>query len=157
MIKNLDANYILGFVDGEGSFNISFIIRKDYKNKIKVSPSFNISQKELEILKWIQSKFECGTIRKRLDGVFYYEVQDLESLRKIILPFFTKYHLKTKKFTTFIIFSQIINLISEGKHLTKGGLLEIYDLREKIVVGRKRKYSRCEIENRLKNPQRLHA
>lgn len=50
-----NASYITGFVDGEGSFNISFKIRNDYSHKVQVYPSFNISQKEKEILVWIQS------------------------------------------------------------------------------------------------------
>lgn len=48
-MRTEDINYILGFVDGEGSFNISFIKRRDYRNRIKISASFNISQKEKEI------------------------------------------------------------------------------------------------------------
>jgi hypothetical protein len=149
MIKSNDAYYIVGFVDGEGSFNISFIKRSDYKYNIKVSPSFNISQKDRKILEWIKNIFNCGTIRDRGDGVFYYEVQDIESLKNIILPFFNKYHLRTKKHTTFKIFSNIVDLIYKGRHLEKEGILKIYDLREKIVVARKRKYRKEEIENIL--------
>jgi hypothetical protein len=149
MIEPNDANYIVGFVDGEGSFNISFIMRSDYKHNIKISPSFNISQKDKKILEWIQSVFNCGTIRDRGDGVFYYEVQDIHSLKNIIIPFFNKYHLRTEKHTTFKIFSEMVDLIDEGKHLKKEGILEIFDLREKIVVARKRKYSREDIENIL--------
>jgi hypothetical protein len=149
MIKPEDANYIVGFVDGEGSFNISFIKRSDYKYNIKISPSFNISQKDKGILEWIQSVFNCGTIRDRGDGVFYYEVQDINSLKEVIIPFFNKYHLRTKKNTTFQIFSKIVELIDKGNHLNKDGILEIYDLRERIVVARKRKYKREEIENIL--------
>ncbi len=149
MIKSNDANYIVGFVDGEGSFNISFIKRSDYKHKIKISPSFNISQKDKEILEWIKSVFNCGTIRDRGDGIFYYEVQDIKSLKEVIIPFFNKYRLRTKKHTTFQIFSKIVELIDKGNHLNRDGILEIYDLRERIVVARKRKYKREEIENIL--------
>lgn len=44
------GNYIAGFVDGEGSFNVSLKKRKDYKNDWKLHPSFNISQKDRVIL-----------------------------------------------------------------------------------------------------------
>ena len=99
MIKPNDANYIVGFVDGEGSFNISFIKRSDYKYNIKISPSFNISQKDKKILEWIRVVFNCGTIRDRGDGVFYYEVQDIQSLKEVIIPFFNKYHLYERRNT----------------------------------------------------------
>lgn len=147
MIKTNDANYIVGFVDGEGSFNISFIKRSDYKNNIKISASFNISQKEVEILEWIRDVFGCGSIRDRGDGIFYYEVQDIQSLKEIIIPFFHKYHLRTRKHATFKIFSEIVNLMNQNIHLERDGIIKIYDLREKIIVGRKRKYSREDILN----------
>ncbi len=37
----------------------------------------------------------------------------------------------------------------QNRHLGKDEILKIYDLREKVVVGRKRKYSRKEIEEFL--------
>jgi intein-encoded DNA endonuclease-like protein len=145
-IKPEYANYITGFVDGEGSFNVSFKIRKDYRQKVKITPSFNISQKEREILIWIQSILNCGTIRMRKDGVCYYEVTDIKSLNNIIVPFFKKHSLKTKKKHSFEIFSKIVSMMSKKEHLTREGILEIYDLRELVLVGRKRKYSRSDIE-----------
>ena len=148
-MKTEYANYILGFVDGEGSFNISFVKRNDYRRGIKISASFNISQKEREILEWIKSLFGCGTIRSRKDGIFYYEVQDINSLKEMVIPFFNKYHLRTKKSLTFKIFSDIVQIMYENKPLSKEDVLKIYDLREKIVVGRNRKYSREEIEEIL--------
>ena len=77
-----NASYIVGFVDGEGSFNISFKVRTDYVYGIQVYPSFNISQKEKDILVWIRNQFDCGTIRNRNDGVYYYEVHNLKELRE---------------------------------------------------------------------------
>ena len=150
-MKADNANYIVGFVDGEGSFNISFIKREDYKHNLKITPSFNISQKETEVLEWVKSKFNCGTIRSRGDGVFYYEVQDIKSLQNVIIPFFKKYKLKTRKSYTFNIFSEIVDLISKGEHLEREGILKIYNLREKIKVGRSRKYSRKEVINLISN------
>ena len=67
VFDNKIAFYIVGFVDGEGSFNISFKIRKDYKHKVQIYPSFNISQKERRILEWIKHYLNCGTIRNRGD------------------------------------------------------------------------------------------
>ncbi len=41
--------YLAGFADGEGSFNITFRPRNDYKLPWKVSACFNISQKDNEM------------------------------------------------------------------------------------------------------------
>lgn len=49
------AWYIVGFADGEGSFNLSWRKRDDYLIGWKVSPVFNISQKEKTILSIIKN------------------------------------------------------------------------------------------------------
>ena len=151
-ISSENALYIVGFVDGEGSFNISFKIRTDYANRIQVYPSFNISQKEKNILVWIQNQFGCGTIRNRGDGVYYYEVHNHEELIEKIIPFFEKYKLKTKKKKAFEIFSKTIEIIS-SKELEWEDIKNIYNLREEIKVGRKRKYSLEDLEKFWKSPE----
>jgi hypothetical protein len=40
------GNYLAGFADGEGSFNVSFRKRNDYRLPWKISLCFNISQSE---------------------------------------------------------------------------------------------------------------
>lgn len=149
-----NAFYITGFVDGEGSFNISFKIRKDYTHRIQVYPSFNISQKEKEILEWIQSQFNCGTIRNRGDGVYYYEVNSLEDLRRVIIPFFKKYKLKSKKAFAFEIFSQVVHILPIKK-LTWNNVKVIYKLRDRVVVGRKRKYSLEDLQKFWKSSETI--
>ena len=147
-----NASYIVGFVDGEGSFNISFKVRTDYVYGIQVYPSFNISQKEKDILVWIRNQFDCGTIRNRNDGVYYYEVHNLKELREKVIPFFKKYKLKTKKKKAFEIFSKTIEVISLKK-LEWNDIKTIYNLREDIKVGRKRKYSLGDLEKIWKSSE----
>jgi len=67
------GNYLSGFADGEGSFNISVIRWKlDYRSGWKIVASFNISQREDTIPKLFQKTLQCGTIRYRQDGVCYF-------------------------------------------------------------------------------------
>lgn len=91
------AFYISGFSDGEGSFNASFRKRNDYLIGWKISPVFNISQKEKQILALIQKHLGCGTIRFRKDNVWPFEVDNKTALIKIIIPFFTKYGFLSEK------------------------------------------------------------
>ena len=147
-----DASYIVGFVDGEGSFNISFKIRKDYRNGIQVYPSFNISQKERTILVWIQNRLNCGSIRNRGDGVYYYEVHSINDLKDKIIPFFKKYKLKTKKREAFNVFSEILEILS-SRELKWEDIINIFNLREEIVVNRKRKYSIKDLEKFWKSSE----
>ena len=142
------GNYIAGFVDGEGSFNISFRSRKDYKFPWKVSACFNISQKEKSILELIRQYLQCGTLRYRSDGVWYYEVNTLKDLHGHIIPFFQKHSfLSKKKQRDFLIFQKIVVMIQSKQHLSKRGIVKIFKLRKEMNDGGKRKYSEMEILN----------
>ena len=152
-------NYLSGFTDGEGSFNISVINReKDYKHGWKISLCFNISQKDDTVPKIFKNFLGCGKIRYRKDGICYFDVRKTEDLVNIVVPFFRKYPLLSRKNDVFIIFCEALELVKNKRHLTKEGMKKILELRNNIVVGRKRKYSNKEIlESYQKNPQRLHA
>lgn len=150
-LNNIDpniGNYIAGFTDGEGSFNISMMKRKDYVGKWKIRASFNISQKDRVILSRIKDIFGCGTLRSRSDGVVYYEVTDIDSLTEKIIPFFDRFiFLSANKKKNFLIFSEIVNLMAKGEHLKEEGFWKIIHLRETLNEGkgRKRKYNLLEI------------
>jgi len=153
------SSYIAGFSDGEGSFNISFRKRKDYKLPWKISACFNISQKDKSILEMIRNHLGCGTLRSRPDDIWYFEVNDLEELHSNIIPFFLRCpFLSQKKQRDFKIFQKIITLIRSKHHLSKGGVEKILDFRRNMNDGGKRKYSESDILDAYqKNPQRLHA
>ncbi len=153
-ISKENAFYIVGFVDGEGSFNISFKIRKDYTNGIQIYPCFNISQKEENILIWIKDLLGCGSIRNRGDGVYYYEVHSLKELSERVIPFFHIYKLKTKKKKAFEIFEKIIQIICL-KDLKWSDIENIYYLREQIIVGRRRKYTLEDLKQFWKSPETI--
>lgn len=146
-LKNFDpnlGNYISGFTDGEGSFNVSLKKRKDYKNDWKLSPSFNISQKDRVILAFFKKELNCGTLRERKDGVVYYEVTNIEMLQKRIIPFFKKFNfLSANKKKNFYIFANIVDLIYKREHLNINGFRKILELRENLNlgIGRTRKYN----------------
>ena len=144
--KNIDPNiayYLVGFVDGEGSFNVSLRPRKDYKNKWRISLSFNVSQNEDTVLKVLMKTLKCGTIRKRYDGVYYFEVTKLKDILACVIPFFNTFSfISYKKRINFIIFSKIAFLLNI-KPLSKENEYKVLLLREKLNKGkgRKRKYS----------------
>ena len=153
------ANYLSGFTDGEGSFNISVINRqKDYKHGWKISLCFNISQKDDTVPKIFKNTLGCGKIRYRKDGICYFDVRKTEDLVNKVVPFFKNFPLLSKKNNVFIIFCEALEIVTDKKHLTISGMEKILELRNKIVVGRKRKYSNQKILSTYqRNPQRLHA
>lgn len=138
------GQYIAGFTDGEGSFNVSLKKRRDYAHAWKITPSFNISQKDRVILAWIKSILGCGTLRERKDGVVYYEVTNIASLKQRIIPFFTRFgFMSASKKRNFSIFSRIVDHLDKDGHLDPKGLREVLGLREILNEGRgrKRKYT----------------
>lgn len=135
--------YLAGFVDGEGSFNVSLRKKTDYIQQWQISPSFNVSQRDPTILALLKRHFGCGKIKKRKDGLYMYEVTNYQMIQERIIPFFRKFQfLSASKKYNFSIFCKISQLMNRKVHLTENGLKEILRLREKLNIGRgrKRKY-----------------
>ncbi len=140
--------YLAGFADGEGSFNVSFRKRQDYKMPWKVSLCFNVSQKDRVILALYKRHLKCGTLRSRDDGVWYYEVNNFTAIRENVIPFFDRYRfLSAKKKRDFSKFKQLAALIQEDEHLHQSGIRKILGLRSQMNDGGagRRKYSDQEI------------
>ena len=138
--------YLAGFTDGEGSFNISFRPRRDYPITWKVSVSFNVSQKDRVILALFKTHLNCGTLRGRPDGVWYFEVTNLTAIIENVIPFFERFSfLSAKKKRDFAKFKQIVALMKSGAHLTANGIRQILKIREDMNDGGKRRHAHVDI------------
>src|SRR6188474_804032 len=124
------GHYLAGFTDGEGSFNVSFRPRDDYRAPWKISLCFNISQRDPVILAQFKRHLQCGTMRQRQDGVWYYEVNNLVPLVENVIPFFERFgFLSAKKKRDFSKFKQLAEMMRQGYHLTQKGIEEILKVR----------------------------
>jgi hypothetical protein len=142
----LSPEYVSGFCDGEASFSVTVSPRA---NSWQIRPSFSVSQNEAsrDVLYKIQQFFKCGYVRpSKSDNTYKYEVRSLAELQNKITPHFKKYSLHTEKRKNFEIFVTIIQLMLEGKHLTKEGLSEIVKLLEKINPKCKKIYDRKKLQ-----------
>jgi len=138
--------YFAGFVDGEGSFNLSFRKRTDYKLPWKVSLCLNVSQKDRSILALLKQHLDCGTIRYKCDGVWFFEVNKLQAIHDNVIPFFQRFpFLSAKKQRDFALFMQMAALMAEGAHLRREGIVDLLTLRRDMNDGGKRKYDDREI------------
>jgi len=137
--------YIAGFVDGEGSFNVSLRRKKDYKLNWQIVLSFNVSQKDQVVLSMMKQYLECGIIKtRRHDGLHSYDVTNPTGIVKRVLPFFDRFEfISTSKKINYSIFKKIVYMMYAKKHLNKDGFVQILKLREKLNEGkgRTRKYS----------------
>src|SRR3989337_1632869 len=128
--------YLAGFTDGEGSFNVSFRPRDDYKSPWKVSLCFNISQRDPVVLTLFKRHLRCGTMRQRHDGVWYYEVNNLIPIVENVIPFFERFgFLSAKKKRDFSKFKQLAQVIKAGRHHRREGGEEIFGIRRDMNDG----------------------
>ena len=130
----LQAQWIVGFVDGEGSFSVTINKSNSMKISYQVLPEFVVVQheKDIKLLYALKAYFQCGVVRKSHGDRQCYRVRDFKSLQDKIIPFFEKHGLKTLKNVDFLKFKQIIRIISEEKHLTLEGLNEIKAITSKM-------------------------
>ncbi len=136
--------FISGFVEGEGSFNISLRKKADYIVGWQVVMSFNVSQKDPSVLKIIKDTLNCGIIKvRKFDNLYSYDVTNPKDIIQKVIPYFKKYNFLSKsKIKNFAIFCKVAKLMDQGKHRNLKGLRKILKLREKINEGkgRTRKY-----------------
>lgn len=127
--------WIVGYVDGEGCFTVSFFKHPKSRLRLKwqVFPEFVITQgsKSKSSLEKVQKFFECGSIylNKRYDNhhehLMKYVVRNRQDLLTKIIPFFEEFSLETAKRNDFRIFARIVRMMDKGEHLTERGLEKI--------------------------------
>ena len=74
--------YLAGFVDGEGSFNLSLRRGEDYRYGWQLGLSFNVSQRDQTNLLLLKKHLGCGGLKTRMDGVHSFVVENSNSLRE---------------------------------------------------------------------------
>jgi hypothetical protein len=145
-ISDAIGYYFAGFVDGEGSFHLTFRRRKDYQTPWKVSLCLNVSQKDKVILALLKRHLQCGTIRFKSDDVWMFEVNNLTAIHENVIPFFDRFgFLSAKKKRDFAIFKRMAALMSRKAHLSREGIVQLLELRRDMNDGGKRKYADGEI------------
>lgn len=140
--------YLAGFVDGEGSFNVSLRQKTDYHLKWQVVLSFNVSQRDITNLITLKEVLGCGIIKKRRDGVYSLDITTPTSIVLKVIPFFKRFSFRSEKaIRNFTIFCEIAALMRLGNHKHIDGLKEILELRETLNLGkgRTRKYSASDV------------
>ncbi len=123
----LEAQWIAGFVDGEGCFHIGIAQHDDMKTGVQVFPEFTVVQHERDAaaLYALKAYFGCGVVRQNHGDRLAYRVRDRRCLTDVIAPFFMKHQLKTSKNVEFLKFRRVLLLMESGRHLTQDGLEEI--------------------------------
>lgn len=128
---NLNSNQLCGFTDAEGCFNIT--LQKRNLNYTQIFVSFILSQQfEFNLLTEISF-----LIKGKLSYLKSYNGYNLTvnlSNLNLIIKYFKKNKLKTKKYLIFLNQLKIYNLVKKKEHLTLIGLQKI----QKLILKRKK-------------------
>lgn len=135
--------WLVGFVDGEGTFSVSLFRNKTSKSGWQIFPEFVITQgeKSLSALLTVKEFFGCGYVyvNRRNDShrenLYRYCVRSRKDLKEKIVPFFGKYKLKTAKYSDFGKFSKILYMLDKNMHKEDFGMRDL----AKIIEGMNRK------------------
>ena len=125
--SRLEAQWVVGFVDGEGCFYVGINPHPEMKTGFQVLPEFTVVQHErdVQILYALKSFFGCGVVRRNHGQRMAFRVRGIEHLEKCIIPFFEAHPLKTRKQIDFLRFRKVVTLMARGEHLTPEGIERI--------------------------------
>lgn len=141
-MKNLTPDYVVGLVDGEGSFTVyirNIDNTKPTRRRVVVEPKFYLKliEKDKNILYGLRQFFGCGSVyfqkdtRPNHQNCYRYEVYKRSDINNIIIPFFKKYklrfHSKTKDFK---IFCRLMKMIMKDTHLSDSGIRKMFAIKQ---------------------------
>ena len=129
--ERIDAQWIVGFVDGEGCFHVA--INRQLKMTLgwQVLPEFRVvqHQRDEQILHRIRAMFGFGQVVVNHGDRKEFRVRGKENL-SCIVEFFQTHPLQTKKQKDFEAFARIVAMMNAQEHLTRDGLDHIARLIE---------------------------
>jgi len=136
----LDAQWITGFVDGEGCFHVGINPHGEMTAGFQVLPEFTVVQHErdVQILHALKAHFGCGVVRVNHGDRMAYRVRSLKHLLEHIVPFFVEHPLKTKKNVDFLKFRDVLLLMEADVHLTAEGIERIRSIARQMNRGHSR-------------------
>ncbi len=136
----LESQWVVGFVDGEGCFDVGITPHLEMPTGFQVLPEFTVVQHErdIQILYSLKAFFGCGVVRRNHDRRMAFRVSGLKPLKARVIPFFERHPLKTKKRIDFMRFRKVVLLMERGEHLTPEGLERIRAIAAQMNTRRER-------------------
>jgi NADH:ubiquinone oxidoreductase subunit K len=131
--------FVSGFTDAEGSFVVTILKKAGYKTGWAIQARFQIKLHETDraLLVLIQKFFgNIGNISPvNTRSSVEFRVNILGDLLNVIIPHFEKYNLITNKHSDFVIFKEIVLLMTKNLHKDFMGLQLILNNRASLNWG----------------------
>ena len=136
----LEAQWIAGFVDGEGCFHIGIAQHDGMTTGVQILPEFTVvqHQRDAQVLYALKAYFGCGVVRNNHGDRLAYRVRDRRCLVDVVAPFFMKHSLKTSKNVEFLKSRRVLLWMEANRHLDSAGVEEIRRVAETMNRGRLR-------------------
>jgi len=154
------AQWVVGFVDGEGCFSVPIYRNQSCRLGWQVQPSFTVVQGERSaaVLHMLKEYFGCGNVGRNgrhdnhREDMWRYCVRALYDLSTRIIPFFEDNPLVTAKAGDFRRFACVVQLMNEGVHLRVDGLRVIAEIAQEM--NRKKPSRFLESSEAIRQPPR---
>src|SRR3954471_11109241 len=132
------AQWVVGFVDGEGCFSVPIFRNRTCRLGWQVQPEFTVSQgaRSVHTLHDLKRFFGCGWVGRNgrrdnhREDMYRYRISKRADLRRSVIPFFEANPLRTAKVDDFTVFATVVRMMESGRHLSMDGLHEIARLVE---------------------------
>ncbi|KAG2189659.1 hypothetical protein INT45_004887 [Circinella minor] len=124
-LSPINLDFIRGLTDGDGSFFIGF------HSNGRITASYTVIQESSckNVLEELVNYFGCGKVYDLSSSKSSrYQVENLNDICNKIIPHFKDNMLLTEKKTHFDLFAKACELIQNGSHKSKEGLMEIINL-----------------------------
>lgn len=132
-ISEKQKHWVAGFIEGEGSTNISFKKQKNMKIGLRPCASFSVTQhctrvKSLEIVQTTLGGIGRIYPKPGKTQVMVYEVTKISHLHTIIIPFLEKYNYLSSRKTELLTFKIVVEQMVSKNHCTIKGLKDIINI-----------------------------
>ena len=123
----MNPDWLVGFVDGEGCFHVGVSRHPEMRFGAQILPEFTVVQhmRDVSLLHRIRSAMGCGVVRRNHGDRYCWRVRDLRHLADIIVPFFERHPLRSRKQAAFSRWARIVRRMARGDHQTQEGFDEL--------------------------------
>ena len=131
---NIEANYVVGLFDALGNFYVKISYQREDSSKslfvFRISLIRNVH--DIQLLHALKRYFKCGKVVKIREDQCAYKVENKDHLLNIVVPFFEKHLLKSKKRIVFQKFRKILILFNKRLHASEEGYKQIKSLKREM-------------------------
>ena len=124
-LKPMTIEFVRGLIDGDGSFNVSFV---STRRRINVNFTVVCELSSISVLEDLITFFDCGSVYKLKTNAARYQVQTIDEILNKIYPKLKEIKFNTIKQTHFDKTIKVAELIKNNGYKTNEGLKTIVDL-----------------------------